>query len=118
MPRIVACRSDDAARRRRAQESGDMTSDRPQQAPPRAMNSSQTMLDLIAVGYSFGLAAMVLYPGALGDRYGRQLMLLGLALAVPVCVLAALPRADSMAPWLDSEPRAGGNGVRLPSPTR
>jgi MFS transporter, DHA2 family, multidrug resistance protein len=40
-----------------------------------AFNSSQTALDLVAVGYSLGLAASVLYLGALGDRYGRKLML-------------------------------------------
>ena len=34
-------------------------------------NSSQTTLDLIAVGYSLGLACSVLWLGALGDRYGR-----------------------------------------------
>jgi MFS family permease len=32
-------------------------------------------LNLIAVGYSLGLAASVLWLGALGDRYGRKLML-------------------------------------------
>ena len=36
-----------------------------------AFDSSQTTLDLIAVGYSLGLAASVLYLGGLGDRYGR-----------------------------------------------
>ena len=41
----------------------------------RDFDSSQTALDLIAVGYSLGLAASVLYLGALGDRYGRKLML-------------------------------------------
>src|SRR5947209_16174191 len=40
-------------------------------------DSSQTMLDLIAVGYSLGLACSVLWLGALGDRYGRKQMLLG-----------------------------------------
>jgi DHA2 family multidrug resistance protein-like MFS transporter len=61
----------------------------------RHFDSSQTMLDLIAVGYSLGLAATVLYLGALGDRYGRKLMLLlGLALSVPACVLAALAPSD------------------------
>ena len=38
-------------------------------------DSSQTTLDLIAVGYSLGLACSVLWLGALGDRYGRKLML-------------------------------------------
>src|SRR6266545_3183064 len=48
----------------------------------RAFDSSQTSLDLIAVGYSLGLAASVLYLGALGDRYGRKMMLvLGISLS-------------------------------------
>ena len=34
-----------------------------------AFDASQTKLDLVAVGYSLGLAASVLYLGALGDRY-------------------------------------------------
>ena len=38
-------------------------------------DSSQTTLDLIAVGYSLGLACSVLWLGALGDRYGRKQML-------------------------------------------
>ena len=42
----------------------------------KAFDASQTALDLVAVGYSLGLAASVLYLGALGDRYGRKLMLL------------------------------------------
>jgi MFS transporter, DHA2 family, multidrug resistance protein len=60
-------------------------------------DSSQTTLDLIAVGYSLGLAATVLYLGALGDRYGRKMMLLlGLALSVPACLLAALAPSDTV----------------------
>src|SRR3954464_8798051 len=56
----------------------------------RHFDSSQTALDLVAVGYSLGLAASVLYLGALGDRYGRKLMLLlGLGLSIPACLLAA-----------------------------
>jgi MFS transporter, DHA2 family, multidrug resistance protein len=56
----------------------------------RAFDASQTALDLVAVGYSLGLAASVLYLGALGDRYGRKLMLvLGVSLSVPACLLAA-----------------------------
>ncbi|RZU52518.1 sugar phosphate permease [Krasilnikovia cinnamomea] len=61
----------------------------------RAFDSSQTTLDLIAVGYSLGLAASVLYLGALGDRYGRKLMLLlGMVLSVPACLLAAYAPSD------------------------
>jgi MFS transporter, DHA2 family, multidrug resistance protein len=60
-----------------------------------AFDSSQTMLDLVAVGYSLGLAASVLYLGAIGDRYGRKLMLLlGMALSVPACLLAAYAPSD------------------------
>jgi MFS transporter, DHA2 family, multidrug resistance protein len=55
-----------------------------------AFDASQTSLDLIAVGYSLGLAASVLYLGALGDRHGRKLMLvLGVGLSIPACLLAA-----------------------------
>jgi DHA2 family multidrug resistance protein-like MFS transporter len=49
------------------------------------------MVDLIAVGYSLGLAASVLYLGAVGDRYGRKtLLLLGMGLTIPASILAAL----------------------------
>ena len=41
----------------------------------KAFDASQTALNLVAVGYSLGLAASVLYLGAVGDRYGRKLML-------------------------------------------
>jgi DHA2 family multidrug resistance protein-like MFS transporter len=56
----------------------------------KAFDASQTELNLVAVGYSLGLAASVLYLGALGDRYGRKLMLvLGTSLAIPAALLAA-----------------------------
>ena len=55
-----------------------------------AFDASQTELNLVAVSYSLGLAASVLYLGALGDRYGRKMMLLlGVVLSVPACLLAA-----------------------------
>ncbi len=63
----------------------------------KAFDSSQTTLNLIAVGYSLGLAASVLYLGAVGDRYGRKLMLiLGIALSVPACLLAAYAPNDTV----------------------
>jgi MFS transporter, DHA2 family, multidrug resistance protein len=62
-----------------------------------AFDSSQTTLNLIAVGYSLGLAASVLYLGALGDRYGRKLLLiLGVGLSVPACLLAAYAPTDEV----------------------
>jgi MFS transporter, DHA2 family, multidrug resistance protein len=57
----------------------------------RAFDASQTQLNLVAVGYSLGLAASVLYLGALGDRYGRKmLLLLGMGLSIPASLLAGL----------------------------
>ena len=63
----------------------------------KAFDSSQTTLDLIAVGYSLGLAASVLYLGGLGDRYGRKLMLiLGVVLSIPASLLAACAPNDGV----------------------
>jgi MFS transporter, DHA2 family, multidrug resistance protein len=57
----------------------------------KAFDASQTALDLVAIGYSLGLAASVLYLGALGDRYGRKAMLVGgMALSIPACLIAGL----------------------------
>ena len=58
-------------------------------------DSSQTTLNLIAVGYSLGLAASVLWFGALGDRYGRKLMIvLGMGLSIPVSIVAGFAPTD------------------------
>ncbi len=63
----------------------------------RHFDSGQTTLDLIAVGYSLGLACSVLWLGALGDRYGRKLLCLaGTILAIPISVLAALAPSDTV----------------------
>src|SRR5512147_1589749 len=52
-------------------------------------DASQTQLNLVAVGYSLGLACSVLWLGALGDHYGRKLMaLLGVILAIPAALVA------------------------------
>jgi EmrB/QacA subfamily drug resistance transporter len=56
----------------------------------KAFDASQTALDLVAVGFSLGLASSVLYLGALGDRYGRKMMLIvGTTLAIPASIIAA-----------------------------
>jgi hypothetical protein len=53
-------------------------------------DASQTALNLVAVGYSLGLAASVLYFGAVGDRYGRKLLLIvGMVVTIPADCLAA-----------------------------
>jgi MFS transporter, DHA2 family, multidrug resistance protein len=68
-------------------------------------DSSQTTLDLIAVGYSLGLACSVLWLGALGDRYGRKLLLVtGTVLAIPMSCLAAWAPTD----WVLVAARIGG----------
>jgi len=57
----------------------------------KAFDAGQTTLNLVAVGYSLGLAGSVLYLGALGDRYGRKMMLvLGMGLSIPASLLAGL----------------------------
>jgi EmrB/QacA subfamily drug resistance transporter len=56
----------------------------------RHFDASQVWLNLVAVGYSLGLAASVLYFGAIGDRYGRKLLLvIGMCVTVPADCLAA-----------------------------
>src|SRR4029079_14331496 len=55
----------------------------------KSFDASQTMLDLIAVAYSLGLAASVLWFGALGDRYGRKRMIIfGMLLTIQACIVA------------------------------
>jgi DHA2 family multidrug resistance protein-like MFS transporter len=52
-------------------------------------DASQVQINLVAIGYSLGLAASVLWFGALGDRHGRKMMLIiGTLLAIPASVIA------------------------------
>ncbi len=81
----------------------------------KEFDSSQTTLNLIAVGYSLGLAASVLYLGAVGDRYGRKLLLvLGMVLSVPACLLAAYAPSDEV---LFAARLLGGLSAGLAFPT-
>jgi DHA2 family multidrug resistance protein-like MFS transporter len=80
-----------------------------------SFDSSQTMLNLIAVGYSLGLAASVLWLGALGDRYGRKLMIvLGMLLSIPASIVAGFAPTD----WVLFLARiAGGLSAGMAYPT-
>jgi MFS transporter, DHA2 family, multidrug resistance protein len=52
-------------------------------------DASQMQLNLVAVGYSLGLACSVLWLGALGDRYGRkEIAILGVFLAIPAALIS------------------------------
>jgi MFS transporter, DHA2 family, multidrug resistance protein len=54
-------------------------------------DASQTALNLVAISYSLGLACSVLYFGAIGDRYGRKMLLIiGMLVTIPADLLAAL----------------------------
>lgn len=45
---------------------------------------------MIAIAFSLGLASSVLWLGAVGDRYGRKMLLIaGTSLAVPASLIAA-----------------------------
>lgn len=62
-----------------------------------ALDASQAQLNLIAVAFTLGLAASVLYLGALADRHGRtKALLLGASLSVPMSILAAWAPSTSV----------------------
>ena len=57
----------------------------------KALDASQTGLNLVSIGFSLGLAMSVLYLGALGDRHRRERMLiLGMALSIPASLVAGI----------------------------
>lgn len=54
-----------------------------------AFDASQVQINLVAVGFSLGLAASVLWFGAIGDHHGRKMMLiLGTLIAIPASLIA------------------------------
>lgn len=54
------------------------------------LGASQVQLTMVASTFTLGLAATVLYLGAVGDRYGRKILLLGgAALSIPASLIAA-----------------------------
>jgi DHA2 family multidrug resistance protein-like MFS transporter len=56
----------------------------------RALDATNTQLTGITDAYQLGIAATVLYLGAIGDRYGRKkLLVLGAVLVVPFSFLSA-----------------------------
>ncbi len=56
----------------------------------RALQANGTELTAITDAFQLGIASTVLYLGAIGDRYGRKLLLLtGAALCVPFSLLSA-----------------------------
>jgi EmrB/QacA subfamily drug resistance transporter len=81
----------------------------------QAFDASQTALNLVAVGYSLGLAASVLYFGAIGDRYGRKtLLVLGMVVSVPASLLAAYAPTIE---WLFAGRVLGGLAAGMAYPT-
>src|SRR5213592_267623 len=80
-----------------------------------SFDSSQTTLNLIAVGYSLGLAASVIWLGAIGDRYGRKLMIvLGMSLSIPASIVAGFAPTDTV---LFAARVVGGISAGLAYPT-
>jgi len=56
----------------------------------KAFNASRVALDLVAVGFSLGLATSMLWFGTLGDRYERKrILVIGTTLAMAVSLLVA-----------------------------
>ncbi|MCY0961337.1 hypothetical protein [Streptomyces sp. H27-H5] len=80
----------------------------------KAFDSSQTALNMVAVGYSLGLAASVLYLGAVGDHHGRSRQPGGLSSVSPArlqpawTARATAPRALACAAPRLRRVRSGG----------
>ena len=80
----------------------------------KAFDASQTELNLVAVGYSLGLACSVLWFGALGDRYGRKLLLrTGPRLALSSSGVSPSPRLTI---WARSRTGSRSKARHIPRP--
>jgi EmrB/QacA subfamily drug resistance transporter len=56
-----------------------------------SLDTPQSSLNLIAIGFLLGLAASVLYTGAIADRYGRRkVYMVGTAFSIVTAILAAI----------------------------
>ena len=61
------------------------------------LGASQAGLNIVAVGFSLGLASTVLYLGAIGDRFGRKgMLLLGLCIGIPAAFMSAFSTSIEM----------------------
>jgi len=61
------------------------------------LGASQAGLNIVAVGFSLGLASTVLYLGAIGDRFGRKgMLLLGLVIGIPAAFMSAFSTSIEM----------------------
>ncbi|MCX6461565.1 MAG: MFS transporter [Actinobacteria bacterium] len=65
----------------------------------RDLGATQDQLTQIGDGFALGLAASVLYLGAIGDRYGRKMLFVaGAVLTIPTSMMAAwAPNPDFLA---------------------
>ncbi|WP_280387976.1 MFS transporter [Nocardia wallacei] len=77
--------------------------------------ATQSQLTWVIDGYTLALACLVLPAGALGDRYGRRLMLIA-GLAV-FAVASAVPLVADGPVWLIAARTAGGAGAALVMPS-
>ncbi len=80
-----------------------------------AFGASQVQINMVAIGYSLGLAASVLWFGALGDHHGRKLMIIiGTLLAIPASLVAGFAPSVEI---LIGARLVGGLGAGMAFPT-
>ncbi|MBF4999472.1 MFS transporter [Nocardia sp. BSTN01] len=80
-----------------------------------ATGATQSQLTWIIDGYTLALACLVLPAGALGDRYGRRIvMIIGLAV---FAIASAIPLAVAGPEWLIATRAMAGVGAALVMPS-